>query len=74
MRRISTNKVESYNNFSGWLAFGSEGIERNDLASMAPYITERVKRFGEYPLDGLDKPPEAFDPHLELFVAAAQAA
>jgi hypothetical protein len=41
---------------------------------MAPYITERVKRFGEYPIDGLDKPPEAFDPHLELFVAAAQAA
>jgi hypothetical protein len=85
----ATNKVESYNNFSGWLAFGSEGIERNDpaeqekmikfntlpsncvifhialdmstavrgliaqghevdlddLASMAPYITERVKRF-----------------------------
>jgi TnpA family transposase len=114
----ATNKVESYNNFSGWLAFGSEGIERNDpaeqekmikfntllsncvifhialdmstavrgliaqghevdrddLASMAPYITERVKRFGEYPIDGLDKPPEAFDPHLELFVAAAQAA
>jgi TnpA family transposase len=114
----ATNKVESYNNFSGWLAFGSEGIERNDpaeqekmikfntllsncvifhialdmstavrgliaqghevdlddLASMAPYITERVKRFGEYPIDGLDKPPEAFDPHLKLFVAAAQAA
>jgi TnpA family transposase len=114
----ATNKAESYNAFSGWLAFGSEVIERNDpaeqekmikfnsllancaifhtaldmtavireliaegrrvdrdeLASMAPYITERIKRFGEYPLDGLIDPPEAFDPHLDLLVAALQAA
>ena len=109
----ATNKVESYNNFSGWLAFGSEQIERNDpaeqekiikfntllancvifhtavdmstvvrgmiaegrgvnlddVAGMAPYITERIKRFGEYPIDGLDKPPEAFDPQLQLDTA-----
>jgi len=109
----ATNKVESYNSFSGWLAFGSEQIERNDpaeqekiikfntllancvifhtavdmstvvrgmiaesrgvnlddLAGMAPYITERIKRFGEYPIDGLDKPPEAFDPRLQLDTA-----
>ena len=38
----------------------------DDLATMSPYITERVKRFGEYPLDGLDTPPGAFDPHLQL--------
>jgi len=38
----------------------------SDLATMSPYITERVKRFGEYPIDGLDTPPEAFDPHLQL--------
>jgi hypothetical protein len=49
-------------------------VERDDLATMAPYITERIKRFGEYPLDGLDTPPEAFDPHLDLLVAAVQAA
>ena len=41
---------------------------------MSPYVTERVKRFGEYPIDGLDRPPEAFDPHLDLLVAAVQAA
>jgi TnpA family transposase len=114
----ATNKAESYNAFSGWLAFGSEVIERNDpaeqekmikfnsllancaifhtaldmtavireliaegrrvdrdeLASTAPYITERIKRFGEYPLDGLIDPPEAFDPHLDLLVPAVQAA
>ena len=114
----ATNKAESYNNFSKWLAFGAEEIERNDpaeqekmikfnsllancaifhtaldmtavireliaegrriehddLASTAPYITERIKRFGEYPLHGLDTPPEAFNPHLDLLVAAVQAA
>lgn len=29
----ATNKVESYNSFSGWLAFGSEGIERTTQPS-----------------------------------------
>ena len=48
-------------------------VDRDDLATMAPYITERIKRFGEYPLDGLDTPPEAFDPHLELIAADAAA-
>ncbi|MGO9898144.1 MAG: Tn3 family transposase [Solirubrobacteraceae bacterium] len=110
----ATNKAESYNNFTDWLAFGSELIERNDpaeqekmikfntllancvifhialdmsdvvrallaeghplelddLATMAPYITETVKRFGEYPIDGLEQPPEAFDPHLHLAIRA----
>jgi hypothetical protein len=33
---------------------------------MSPYITERIKRFGEYNTDGLSAPPEAFDPHLDL--------
>jgi TnpA family transposase len=116
----ATNKVESYHEFAGWLAFGAEEIARNDpaeqeklikantllancaifhialdmtaavrqlradghpvslddLATTAPYITERTRRFGEYPIDGLDNPPGAFDPHLELpaAVVAAQAA
>ena len=113
----ATNKVESYNNFTNWLAFGSELIERNDpaeqekmikfntllancvifhialdmsdvvrallaeghpvevddLATMAPYITETVKRFGEYPIDGLEQPPEAFDPHLHVLGIQADA-
>ncbi len=41
-------------------------IDPDDLASVSPYITERVLRFGEYMTDGLTTPPEAFDPHLEL--------
>jgi hypothetical protein len=49
-------------------------VNVDDLATISPYITERIKRFGEYPLDGLDKPPQAFDPHLDLLVAAVQAA
>ena len=48
-------------------------VDRDDLATMAPYITERIKRFREYPFDGLDTPPEAFDPHLELIAAGAAA-
>jgi TnpA family transposase len=115
---IATNKVESYHNFSDWLAFGAEEIERNDpaqqekmlkfntllancvifhialditiavrgliaqghavelddLATTAPYITERVKRFGEYPTEGLDQPPEQLDPRLAIPAAAARTA
>ena len=36
------------------------------LAALSPYITERIKRFGEYATDGLTIPPAAFDPHLDL--------
>jgi TnpA family transposase len=34
----ATNKAESYNAFSGWLAFGSEVIERNDPAEQEKMI------------------------------------
>jgi uncharacterized RDD family membrane protein YckC len=40
------------------------------LRPWPPYITERIKRFGEYPIDGLDMPPEAFALHLALLGAA----
>ena len=51
----------------GWI------VDLDDLASTSPYITERVKRFGEYPIEGLTD--EAFDPHLELLASpAAEAA
>jgi len=110
-----TNKVESYNGFSGWLRFGREAIESNDpaeqekiikfnsllancvifhtalditavlrqlasegwditpaaLAALSPYITEKIKRFGEYATDGLTDPPAAFNPHLELAAPVA---
>jgi hypothetical protein len=35
------------------------------LGSLSPYITEPVKRFGEYATDGLI-PPAAFDARLHL--------
>ena len=41
-------------------------IDPCDLATMAPYLTEGIKRFGEYVLDDLSEEPEAFDPHLDL--------
>jgi hypothetical protein len=36
------------------------------LAALSPYITERIKRFGEYATDGLTIPPAAFDASLQL--------
>jgi len=41
------------------------------LAALSPYITERIKRFGEYATDGLTIPPAAFDPHLDLSAPVA---
>jgi len=43
------------------------------LAALSPYLTERIKRFGEYATDGLTIPPAAFDPHLNLLTAPAAA-
>jgi TnpA family transposase len=36
------------------------------LGSLSPYITEPIKRFGEYATDGLTDPPAAFDARLNL--------
>jgi hypothetical protein len=36
------------------------------IADLSPYITERIKRFGEYATDGLTIAPAAFDPPLNL--------
>ncbi len=46
----------------------SEGwdITPTSLASLSPYITQKIKRFGEYAIDGLTVPPAAFNPRLEL--------
>ena len=52
----------------GWV------ITPADLAALSPYITERIKRFGEYATDGLGVPPEAFDPRLELVPTTDQSA
>jgi hypothetical protein len=40
------------------------------LGSLSPYITEPIKRFGEYATDGLTIPPAAFDARLNLSGAA----
>lgn len=97
-----TNKVESYNGFSGWLFFGGEGIiaendpeeqekvikyndlvanavifqnvvdvsrvlgelkdegypvKREDVAALSPYLTQHIKRFGDYFIDLSEPPP-----------------
>jgi len=51
----------------------SEGWDINPagLAACSPYITERIKRFGEYATDGLTIPPGAFDGRLDLHRYAA---
>jgi TnpA family transposase len=49
-------------------------VDPDDVATMSPYLTERIKRFGDYATDGLSEPPEAFDPHLDLPESAAAGA
>jgi len=49
----------------GWV------ITQGDLASLSPYITERIKRFGDYVIETLATPPEAFDPHLDILAGEA---
>jgi TnpA family transposase len=49
----------------GWV------VTPEDLASLSPYITERIKRFGDYVIDTLAIPPEAFDPHLDILAGEA---
>ena len=52
------------------LAGEGQTITPAALAALSPYITERIKRFGEYATDGLTDPPAAFDPHLDLLTPA----
>jgi len=51
----------------------SEGwaVDPDDVAAMSPYLTGRIKRFGEYLLASLSERPEDFDPHLDLSEVAA---
>ncbi|MCT2590931.1 transposase [Streptomyces sp. N2-109] len=41
-------------------------IDPEDLAHIAPYLTEHIRRFGEYSTHELDLQPEAYDPHLNV--------
>jgi len=33
-------------------------VYKKDLATLSPYITEHIKRFGNYVIDASDKPPD----------------
>jgi TnpA family transposase len=49
----------------GWV------ITPEDLGFLSPYITERIKRFGDYVIETLGTPPEAFDPRLDILAGEA---
>ena len=46
-------------------------VMTDDLAVTSPYITETIKRFGDYPTDELGVLPAAFDAHLQLHDASS---
>ncbi|MFK0258720.1 hypothetical protein [Streptomyces sp. NPDC090445] len=41
-------------------------IDPEDLAHISPYVTEHIKRFGEYSTHELGIQPEAYDPKLDV--------
>ncbi|MGW5098730.1 Tn3 family transposase [Streptomyces nodosus] len=41
-------------------------IDPEDLAHISPYLTERIRRFGEDSTYELGLVPEAYDPHLDV--------
>ncbi|MER7841090.1 hypothetical protein ABTY98_35675 [Streptomyces sp. NPDC096040] len=41
-------------------------IDPEDLAHISPYLTEHIKRFGEYSTHELGIQPEAYNPKLDV--------
>ncbi|MFJ4741077.1 Tn3 family transposase [Streptomyces sp. NPDC088775] len=41
-------------------------VDPEDLAHISPYLTEHIRRFGEYSTHELGLVPEAYDPHLDV--------
>ncbi|MER7468567.1 hypothetical protein [Streptomyces sp. NPDC097981] len=41
-------------------------IDPEDLAHISPYLTELIRRFGEYSTHELAIQPEAYDPRLDV--------
>lgn len=41
-------------------------IDPEDLAHISPYLTEHIKRFGEYSTHELGVQPDAYDPKLDV--------
>lgn len=42
------------------------GIAPEDLAQVSPYLTEHIRRFGEYSIHELGDEPDAYDPRLDV--------
>ncbi|WP_411143851.1 Tn3 family transposase [Streptomyces sp. x-80] len=45
---------------------GGWEIDPENLAHISPYLTEHIKRFGEYSTHELGIQPEAYDPKLDV--------
>jgi hypothetical protein len=43
-----------------------EKVDPEDLAQVSPYLTEHIRRFGEYSTHELTDEPDAYDPHLDV--------
>ena len=43
-------------------------VDPEDLAHISPYLTEHIRRFGEYSTCELGLEPEAYDPKLDVDV------
>jgi hypothetical protein len=42
------------------------GIAPEDLAQVPPYLTEHIRRFGEYAIPELGDEPDAYVPRLDV--------
>ncbi|MFC7442037.1 Tn3 family transposase [Laceyella putida] len=45
-------------------------VNPDDLSALSPYLTEHIKRFGDYVID-LEEPPQPLDGKLELELKTA---
>ncbi|MCX4734535.1 Tn3 family transposase [Streptomyces sp. NBC_01363] len=43
-----------------------EKVDPEDLAQVSPYLTEHIRRFGEYSIHEFADEPGAYDPHLDV--------
>lgn len=41
-------------------------VDAADLTQISPYLTEHIKRFGDYATDEITLTPDDFDPHLDV--------
>ncbi|MER6121314.1 Tn3 family transposase [Streptomyces sp. NPDC001795] len=62
---LLTELVAEFPQVSDLVAEGWE-IDPEDLAQVSPYLTDHIKRFGEYSTHELGIEPEAYDPKLDV--------